>query len=370
MRQLSRQHEVFLLTFIQSEREKQFIVPLREICKEVYTVYLPRWKSLLNCAVAVGSEEPFQVAYFTSVEMKKQLQLFIEQVKPDIIHTHLIRMAGYTADKRRVPRVLDMTDAVSLYLSRFRDAETNPIMKWFLDVEFKRMRNYESIIAKFERGLVCSSSDRDFLLQQSASFKIDLLPNGVDLDAFSTNGQIRSDPFRIIFTGNMSYYPNADGAQFFVREIFPLVKRKIPLAQIYIVGQNPPYRVRSLASGDVFVTGFVDDIRSEYLKSSVAVSPIRFGAGTLNKVLEPLALGIPVVSTSVGVNGLNLKVGEDILVADRPDEFANLIIRLLEDSDYWNGISRTSSSKIRDRFNWVSIAKSLDDVYHQIAIKT
>lgn len=369
MKQLASRHEISLLSFIQKSEETNYIEELKKVCKEVVTVHLPTSRSIWNCVRAIPLSEPFQVAYFHSKRMKATLDDLIGRTKPDIIHTHLIRMAQYTAHLADVPKILDMTDAVSLYLSRFRDAQKNPLNKWLLGVELKRMGAYEAIISKFDRGLVCSHTDKNFLLQRNHDAHIDLLYNGVDLEAFSFANNIVMDPFRIIFTGNMSYFPNIDGARFLAKEIFPLVKKKIPQAKLFIVGQNPPQQVKSLANNHIAVTGFVEDIRTEYLKSTVAVSPVRFGAGTLNKVLEPLALGVPVVSTSIGLEGLGLNKGEDILIADDAVSFAEAIIDLLQNDGRRKSLATVASQKIRSRFGWTAIAQDLERIYEDAVQK-
>jgi sugar transferase (PEP-CTERM/EpsH1 system associated) len=366
MNQLSRRHEIYLLTFVKNEAENAAMSRLREVCKDVRTVRLPVYRSLLNCLLAAPNKEPFQVHYYRSAQMANAVQEEIARIKPDVIHTHLIRMADYTASQQSVPVVLDMTDAVSLYLARFRDAQRNPLAKWFLGMELKRMVRYESIIESFDRGLVCSDTDREFLLRRNPNLPLSVLPNGVDLQVFSSNGPPVPDPARIIFTGNMSYFPNVDAAYYLVRDILPKIQKSVPAAKVYIVGQNPSSGVRSLAGRDVVVTGFVDDIRAEYLKSAVAVSPVRFGAGTLNKVLEPLALGVPVVTSSMGLEGLLLEAGSDLLVADDAENFAALVTRLLLNKDERMSMAARASAKVRARFSWEKIARGLEQIYQEI----
>jgi glycosyltransferase involved in cell wall biosynthesis len=228
------------------------------------------------------------------------------------------------------------------------------------------MRRYESIIGCFDRGRVCSNTDRSFLLDRYSNLLLSILPNGVDLDTFSTNRSTRCEPFRIIFTGNMSYFPNADGASFLVREVLPKIRRVVPQVKLYLVGQNPPSSVHALAGENIVVTGYVEDIRSEYLKSMVAVSPIRFGAGTLNKVLEPLALGVPVVSTSIGLEGLGLENGADILIADGAEQFAASVVRLLTDGPLRASMGSRASEKVRSQFGWEGIAQELELIYEEV----
>jgi len=259
-----------------------------------------------------------------------------------------------------------MTDAVTLYLERFARSQQNAIVRSLVRIELKRIQRFESIIAQFDRGLVCSEVDRQYLERAVPGARLDLLYNGVDLEQFSPMAHAEPEPYRMIFTGNMSYFPNQDGAMFFISKIFPLILQEVPQAELFLVGQNPPRRLRALAGEQIHVTGFVPDIRAEYLRSAVAVSPIRFGAGTLNKVLEPLALGVPVVSTSIGIEGMGLRPGEDIIVADDAGGFARAVVRLLKDEALRRAIGSSATERIRSRFGWARIAHDLEEIYEQV----
>ena len=370
LRQLSKRHKIILVSFIQNERERQYETQLNEVCQEIHLVPLPRWKSALNCVRAIAGSVPFQVAYYRSSRMAEALEQVLARIKPDGIHTHLIRMAQYTVAKKQCPRILDLTDAVSLYLSRLLSVHRNPLVRWLVSVELRRMLAYESVIERFDLSLVCSENDKQFLSSRIPTANIGLLYNGVDLEAFSVNGTIQAEPHRIIFTGNMSYVPNSDGAKFFAREIFPGIREKIPDAKLYIVGVDPPASVRALASTNIVVTGFVEDIRLEYLKSAVAVSPVRFGAGTLNKTLEPLALGIPVVSTPSCVEGLELQHGKEILIAKEPGEFVSAVVALMENPELRKSVGKAGMEKIRERFGWPQIATDLENMFLGIQRQT
>ncbi|MEX2115990.1 MAG: glycosyltransferase [Bacteroidota bacterium] len=362
IRETSKHHEVVLLSFIQDRQEDQWKSELLKYCKRVKTVYHPTIRSIMQCAAGLFRLAPFQVSYFRSARMKRVLEEVLTIERPDVIHTHLIRMAPYTADLS-LPRVLDLTDAVSLYLDRFRRSLGNPLTRWLLSVEHRRMVSFEAILEKFDRVLVCSKVDQKVLQKNAPAASIDLLWNGIDTDAFRENGSIQRDPKRIILTGNMSYFPNVDGVKFFVRSVFPLIKAQVPDATLFVVGQNPPRSVRSLARHDIVVTGFVNDLASEYLKSAVAVSPVRFGAGTLNKVLEPMALGIPVVATPISVEGLDSKEGEGYVIAETPDEFAIAVVRVISDLAFRKSLLNGVSHRIRSLYSWDVIGKLLQEVY-------
>ncbi|MEN3037656.1 MAG: glycosyltransferase family 4 protein [Candidatus Kryptonium sp.] len=133
------------------------------------------------------------------------------------------------------------------------------------------------------------------------------------------------------FIGNLSYFPNADAVYFFTREILPQILKEEPEARFYVVGQNPTKKMKKMSSEKIIITGFVNEIKYEYLKSAVVVAPIRFGAGMQNKIVEALALGIPVVATSVAVNGLPGELKDLVFVSDDPKEFAKNVVAVIRD---------------------------------------
>ena len=370
LKRLSREHTIHLVSFIEKKNELEYLPHLRPYCAAIDVVPLRRWQSYVKCFLGLFSRWPLQVHYFRSQRMRRLLTEIGARHHFDIVHTHLIRMAPYTAALRHNAKVLDLTDAVSLYLQRFWAREKNPVMKFLLKLELDRVRRYESVVEQFRACFVCSEPDREQLRQAAPDANIRLIPNGVDLAYFSGNAAVAYDPNRMVFTGNLTYHPNIDGIFYFVNEIFPLIKKEVPAAKFYIVGQSPPAKIRALAGSDVIVTGFVEDIKQYYLSSAVAVSPIRFGAGTLNKILEPLALGVPVVATSMGIEGLDLTLGKDILVADRPHAFAKHVVHVLKDAEFRNRLGNAGMAIVRRLYNWDTIVSLLEKSYRELTSET
>jgi sugar transferase (PEP-CTERM/EpsH1 system associated) len=365
---MSRRHDVTLVSFIQREAEGEHVEALRPYCRRIETVHLPTSSSLLQCVRAIGSRRPFQVAYFASSAMSRLVQRVVAEEKPDVIHVHLIRMAQFVRGIRHVPRVVDLTDATSLYLSRFRDSTRNPAKKVLLSEELRRILEYEHVLNDFDLSLVCSPVDLAVMREHLPHATLRSVPNPLDMNRFPPlDGTIRPDPRRIIFTGNMTYFPNSDAARYLVKEILPLVRKEIPGVRTYLVGQNPPPSVRALAGEGVVVTGFVQDIRAEYARSSIAVAPVRFGAGTLNKIIEPLALGIPVVTTATGIGGVDLVPGEDILSSDTPEGFAAHIARLLREPALGRAMAERAGAKVRAMHDWETVAGMLEEMYRDAA---
>ncbi len=369
LKRLAKSHSIHLLSFVENESEREYIQHLTPYCAAVEVVPLPRWQSYLQCLFGLFSALPLQVHYFKSEKMRRRVEEICSRNQFDVIHTHLIRMAQYTAGAGHPLKALDLTDAVSLYLKRFLSREKNLFKKLLLKIELERMKRYENILEQYRVCFVCSEPDKEHLLKAAPEANIRIIPNGVDLAYFSSNGATQYDPEKIVFTGNLTYYPNIDGIFYFVNEIFPLVKKEVPGAKFYIVGQAPPAKVRALASKDVIVTGFVEDIKQHYLSSAVAVSPIRFGAGTLNKILEPLALGVPVVATSMGTEGLDLTNGKEILIADGPHTFARHVVRVMKEPAYRDSLGKEGMAIIRQLYNWDAIVQALETIYQEMAEK-
>ncbi|HEY6437189.1 MAG TPA: glycosyltransferase family 4 protein, partial [Ignavibacteriaceae bacterium] len=309
------------------------------------------------------SQLPFQVAWYRSKKMKLKVSQLINSGKYDVAYFHLIRSAQFLPElsgKSSILKVIDFTDAVSLYLNRFFSIEKNLFKKIFLGIEKNRIEKYENIANKFDAVFICSEVDREYLRKQGVQAKMKILRNGVDIQLFKTE-QHEFDQNRIIFTGNMPYYANYDAAIYFAREIFPLVLTVIPDAKFYIVGQDPPSRVRSLADDKIIVTGFVKDIKVEYLKSSINVAPMRFGAGTLNKIIESLVLGVPVVATPIAVEGFPEEIKKIINVASGSREFADSVIMYLKEPRLRQQFMELDKSIIKEMLSWENIVSQFEN---------
>ncbi|MDA0986944.1 MAG: glycosyltransferase [Bacteroidetes bacterium] len=363
IKNLSKSNEIVLVSFVERQIEFEYKKDLLKYCKRVELIYLPKWLSVLKSILVLISNYPFQIKYYSSRKMKNLVNDIVNEEKPDVVHTHLLRMAEYTKAIPHKKRILDITDASSLYLDRFQKQTKNIFIKIFIKWEKNKMIKYENTILNYDKVLVCSSVDKNYLLNRIPNANIYITPNGIDLEVFkkSKTPKIKNS---IIFTGNMSYFPNMDAVEYFVKDIFPKILSVIGDATFYIVGQNPSYKIKNLATSNIIVTGFVKDIKSEYLKSEVAVSPIRFGAGTLNKILEPLSLGIPVVATSIGSEGFNLVNGKEIIITDNSQEMSDSIIKILKNKKYRDDLGTQAEKKVRKLYDWKKISTDLINIYN------
>lgn len=365
-KRLAADNNLFLITFIQDKKDYEYVGELEKIFKKIELVYLPKYLSVLKCGIKMLSSKPFQIIYFESAEFRQKLKQYLNENEIDVIHTQHLRMSQYTENLTGYKRILDLPDAYSLYWERRTKMKSGLFKKLFHKVEFKKVLKYEEIIKKFDLNLVCSEEDKDFLIDKHKISYIDILPNGVDLSSFRNDSHDYSNLDRIIFTGNMDYFPNIDAVQYFVKEIFPSVREIYPAVKFYIVGQKPVEAVKNLASENVIVTGFVEDLGAEYKKSAIAVSPIRFGAGTMNKVLEPMAMGIPVVCTEIGFKGLGVKSGEGVLLGKTKEEFTQHILNLLSSKELREKTGRMGTKVIYENYDWDIIAKKLLNYFSSV----
>lgn len=363
---LHKSHNLTLLTFIQDKTEYQYIDELKKYFSDIRTVYLPKHMSVLNCLVKATSGNPFQINYFYSPEFKKALGDLLCEKSIDVIHTQHLRMSQYSFDAKEIKTILDLPDAYSLYWKRRASLNGSFICRNFSKLEYDRVKSYESILKNFNLNLVCSDEDKNYLRDNLNIDNIGILPNGIDLDAYGSDFHDYDIGNKIIFTGNMSYYPNVDAACYFVNEIFPVILQKYPKVKFYISGQNPSPKVKKLESDNIIVTGFVKSLRRHYESSAVAVSPVRVGAGTLNKVLEPMAMGLPVVSTSVGFEGLGAVHGDSILHSDSSEKFAEAVMMLLSDRSLRVSIGESGKRHVTENFGWEKIAGKLENYMNGI----
>lgn len=354
-----------MITFYHSKAELADVPELGKYFSKIHLIYLPKWMSYWQSFRVLFSKTPFQVGYFRSKAMAKRIEKLHQQESYDAVHVQHLRMSPYWAAIKDVPRILDLPDAYSLYWKRRVSAFTG-WKKIFARIEQQRVYHYEKILASYNLALVCSKEDAAYLEQEHQLKNVAVLPNGVDTDTFSQEKHSYEIEKTILFTGNMDYAPNVDAAQYFVAEILPEIKKEVKDAVFIIAGQRPVKKVRELASEAVLVTGFVPQLSDLYRKASIVVAPLRFGAGTQNKVLEAMSMGVPVVSREVGFAGLNIPSGKGVILARDTATFTTECIRLLKDKDLRETTGRAGQKVIQQQFSWNSVAAQLERYFKTI----
>jgi len=367
---LKKKHELHLITFAQNEEDLSYKAELEKVFTEVHFVYLPGWRSKANCLAAAWDQRPLQVLYFNSKEMKDRLSVLLEKHHYDAVHVQHLRMSPYLAERKDIPRILDLPDAFSLYWERRKKVKRNILVSMFEDMEQKRVFKYERILEEYNMSLACSVEDINYLKEHHRTANLCLLPNGVDLTTFALRNHDYSHNKTLLFTGNMDYAPNVDAVVHFATNILPEIRKVHPDVKFIIGGQRPVQKVLDLACDHIVVTGFIKDLAATYNEASVVVAPLRFGAGTQNKVLEAMAMGVPVVCSNIGFAGLGITSGEGAIIQTDPMKFANSVSELLASATERERVGKAGANVIRTRFDWDIIAAQLESYLMQVAGKT
>jgi polysaccharide biosynthesis protein PslH len=244
----------------------------------------------------------------------------------------------------------------------YREAGS-PIRKLFYYLVYRTLRHDE--IANIRKcNLLMATSDRDAALFRPhiPDKPIVVVPNGVDTDYFAPM-DVPVEPHTLVFTGLMEYYPNEHGILYFLEKIFPLVLQQLPETRLYIVGANPSPRLTVHASKKVIVTGYVTDVRPFLARGEAVIIPLLIGGGTRLKALEAIAMKKPIVTTSIGCEGLDLTDGETALFADTPRAFADAVIRILNDPSLRTSLARRAGDEVLSKYRWQSVGDQLHGAY-------
>ncbi|MGB4080041.1 MAG: glycosyltransferase [Bacteroidia bacterium] len=365
-RRLAQKHNLFLVTFYEERSELNYLKEIQPFFKEIELVYLPKWRSVLNGIPALFSKTPLQLAYFKSAKMKRMVHFALEHYNIDVVHTQHLRMSQYTKELT-IPKILDLPDAFSLYFKRRSETE-RPFINRLIDfIEIGRLAKAEQVITRFDKTLVCSVEDQSYLEKLHKTSNVEILLNGVDLETFDVGGgHDYSHNKVLLFTGNMDYAPNVDAVQYFVKEMWPAISIANPNTKFIIAGQRPVDAVKRLANNRIEVTGFIPDLKDMYAQASVVIAPLRFGAGTQNKVLEAMAMGVPTVCTHIGFEGLQIQSGQGVIMAKDKGVFIAKVNALLADAAERAKVGEQGLEIAKSRFSWDRIALQLESYLTQV----
>ncbi len=363
---LSQQHRVTLLAFAAASEETETLHPIAKYVERFETVMLDPRRSYLNCLAGLFSRKPLQVHYYRSGAMRSLIRASLARESFDLIFVHLARMADYIHEMNGLPKIMDLTDALSMNYERSAALQSrNHLSAYNLaqKVESRRIRNYEAqIVEWFDCNLLISPVDRDYLSRFTAANKVHVIGPAVDLSYFRYASN-HYDPNTMVFMGKMSTFPNQDAALYFYEKIFPLVLRRFPKMQLNIVGIEPGAEILALRRHpNVRVTGYVPDVRPYLQQAALSICPMRTGAGAKNKVLESLAAGTPVVATTLGVEGIALQPGEEAFVADTPQAFADAIAQLVENPGIRQQLSHNGRRLIEEKYSWELVVTQLNEL--------
>jgi len=367
---LSKKHEITLFSLIKDEGEEKFIPELKKYCKKVMVFERPKkpW-TFRNILLSIFGPFPLLVIRNLSLEERRAVQEELANESYDLIHAETFYVMPHLT-KTRVPTILvEQTIWHDVYRHHV-DTKVHPLFRPFYLYDVLKVKFWEKYYwTKANKLVAVSGEDRSEMLKLIPKVKVDIIPNGVDTDFYSEKSYKKLSPPRILYgVTNFEWLQNLEASEILLHDVWPKVKSKVPEAKVWIVGRKIPEWIKRLSEKDssVVVTENIPDARDAYGKASIMVTPIRGAGGTRLKILEAMAAGLPVVSTSIGVAGLNIAHGRQALIADSSDELANEAIKLLRNPELAKTIGIQGQRHVREHFDWKEVVKLHDPIYKEV----
>lgn len=272
----------------------------------------------------------------------------------------------------QVPYVVDIIDSFSLLMKTLLKTEKRPQHKLKGVLNYIWARRYEAVhFSKAKNVIMIAPVDKAYVERSCPQSKIWVVPNGVDVDFFRPNGTVKPKPNSLLFTGVMSYRPNEESIVYFIKNVLPLIRKEIPDTSLTIAGKEPSQELQSYVKkiDGIKVTGYVEDIRPFFNQSMVYVAPMISGSGIKNKILEAWAMGNPVVATTMASQGLNAINGDNILLADSPESFANKIVEVFKSTELQSKLRVNSRRTAKAIYSWTTQSRKLQEVFENVLKK-
>jgi sugar transferase (PEP-CTERM/EpsH1 system associated) len=370
VRYLAPRHEVHLACLTSDRIEAGRLAPLEQLCASVHVVRLDEQVARLRAAIGFLTGAPASVASVRSRRFDRVLERVVGERMFDCIFFFSSSITEHDPRGTRAARVVDFVD-VDSELWRQAAGRRRAPASWLYRLEAERLARHEADASSTsDLSIFVSDAEADLFRQRAPVRTVAVIPNGVDLDYFTPFADASSPAAAptAVFIGTMDYQPNVDAVVHFHRDILPLLKGRLPSLRFHVVGRDPSRSVRRLGRDpQVTVTGWVPDVRPHLANATVMVAPFRLGRGIQNKILEAMASGVPVVGTSLALQGLRSPEDAGVRVADRPREFAEEMIRMIEDSAWHRECSSKGRRYVERHHQWDDHNATLDRILRQFS---
>lgn len=375
LKQLARENNIFFIGFAKRPDELKYKKHLEQFCKSVDIFLTPggrnRWYLILSLFANLFSPKPFAVKRFYRKEAKNRILQILNENDVNLVHFDMLHLGMYYDYINSVPKILVNHNVESLRLARLIKVQKNVFIKLYLYVQYLKLIYFEKkMCPKFDRCIVVSDTDKEILKKICSKDNFEIVPNGVDIEYFKPNN-VKLKFNSLVWAGGMGDPYNKDAVDYFLEEIFPIIHSEIPDVQMNFIGPSPTDKLIKLAQNypNIKVTGYVDDIRPYVAESSIFVAPLRSGSGTKIKVLNAMAQGKAVVTTSVGAEGINVENKKNIIISDDPKEFAENMIYLLKNPEVAKKMGEYGRNLIENNYAWEIIFNQMNFIYEKIKLK-
>jgi polysaccharide biosynthesis protein PslH len=371
LRELARRHEVSLCSYIQSEAEAQGVEHMREFCAAVHAVPLyikrPRFELARDLLRDLPSGAPLLATKYQQPAMAALLRQLIARDRFDVLHLDMLHLGLLLKVADGLPTVLVEHNVESTLLERRIARCRSALARIYLERQLRKLRGFEVKTCRAVGCVVCvSDHDARALREMCGPVETVMVPNAVDVEYFrATTAAPRTGS--LIYVGGLGWFPNLDAIEFFAGDILPRIAREVPEVSLTVVGEVPDAKVveKLRANGRIRFAGLVDDIRPYAAEAAAYVVPLRIGGGTRLKILDALAMGKPVITTSVGCEGLRVAHGAELLVADDAESFARETVRVLRNASLASQLGRAGRECVMRHYQWSDAARLMEKAYAQ-----
>ncbi|MGE0374265.1 MAG: glycosyltransferase [Planctomycetaceae bacterium] len=367
VRELARSHAITYLCNVQ-EGEQPAVAQMAALGLQVETVpwretSRESWRFYAELAGNMLSPLPYNAAKDADVRLRQRAEELLSRHVYDLVICDFVQMAANAIGLEGPPKVLFQHNVEAEIFERHAQHDQGALRRRFMAYQASKMRRFEGQAGRaFDTVIAVSDRDRRQFIERYGWRHVQTIDTAVDVDFFQPDGGT-AEPELVSFVGSMDWLPNVDGVEFLMGSIWPRVREARPHARLQIVGRNPTAEIRRYhGAAGVEVTGGVEDVRPYYAKSAVVVVPLRIGGGTRIKIYEAMAMAKPVVSTTLGAEGLSFVDGEQIEIADRPDLFANHIIDLLSDGERRKRMGEAARTHVSANFSAGVVARQFEQI--------
>lgn len=366
---LASRHQIYFVGFAQDKSEFRYIPEIKKFCEtvDIYKVRKTGYNKsfLLLACKNLFSKYPLIARRYFVQEARERIEQLFDQYSFDLVHMDMLALGLYKGILKDTPVILTNHNVESLRIYRWVQIEKNLFIRSFLFYQYLKLRAFEqNICQEFDRCIVVSEYDKNYLKNLCGTDNFVVIPNGVDTCYFKPETtEVKRG--HLVWVGGMTGPYNSDAVDFFMQKIWSLIKYKVPGATIDFAGGGPTQTLRKKALEDksVQVLGFVPDVRPIVQRASAFIAPIRIGSGTKIKVLNAMAQGKPVVATTTAAEGIDVTPEENILIADDPGEFAEKVVYLLNHEHIAKEIGTRARELIEKKYSWDVISEKIDRTY-------
>lgn len=370
LRELKREHQVTYLTLDDGQAGGDARERAVEYCHELMTIpHRTRAKFTpgfyLDLAQNLVSPLPYFMQKYKSTAMRRAVEEQVESGRFDVVVCDFLVTSINVPPQFRCPAVLFQHNIEAMIWRRHYEVQRHPLKKAYLYGQWRKAVAYERAASRrFDYVVTVSVEDRDVTRKEYGVETVADVATGVDTEYFRPREGQEVDPHNLVFTGSMDWLPNEDAIRYFTEQIMPLVKQSVPGATLTVVGRNPSPSLVELSRRDssVIVTGRVEDVRPYMERASAYVVPLRIGGGTRLKIYEAMAMEKAVISTTIGAEGLPVRDGRELLLADTPEAFSAEVVRVLKEQSFARELGTRAAAVVREQFGWSKAAASFAEL--------